>query len=303
MSKKLIPPSFFVVGAQKAGTTTLHDWLAGEGTIAMPSIKETHFFSHDALYRKGIEWYLRQFNGGKDDGLTGEVDPDYMFYPETPGRIRKHVGKAKFIFIFRNPVDRAYSHYLMALRRTVETLAFHEALVSEVKRKSWSDELYMSNLSYMERGRYSEQVRRFQSVMPDSDFLFLRYEDLFSSKMGVATYERVCKFIGLGAPCMPFDIKKRSNPASEPRFRFISRLLYGRSSFKKAMGMLVPSDMLKLKLAMFIENANLTSIKKKEVGWKESVPIWVWEEAQREAIELGRLTGLDFSSWSEKVGI
>lgn len=300
MSKEQVLPSFFVVGAQKAGTTTLHDRLSGEAGVVLPSIKETHFFSHDTRYQKGIDWYLSQFHGGKDAVLAGEVDPDYMFYPEAAARIKKHVGPSRFVFIFRNPVDRAYSHHLMALRRTVEALPFPEALAAEERRKSWSDETYMSNLSYMERGKYSEQVRRFESVLPGSDFLFIRYEDLFSSENGAATYERICRFTGLGAPARPFDISKRSNPASEPRFRFITRMIYGRSPLKKAVGKLIPSDMLKLKLAMFIEKANLIGIKKKEKGWRDSVPGWVWETAQKEAAELGRLTGLDFSDWFEK---
>lgn len=299
MSKEQVLPSFFVVGAQKAGTTTLHDWLSGEAGVVLPSIKETHFFSHDTRYQKGIDWYLSQFQGGKDAVLAGEVDPDYMFYPEAPGRIRKHVGPSKFVFIFRNPVDRAYSHYLMSLRRSIETLPFPEALDAEEKRKSWADETYMSNLSYIERGKYSEQVKRFESALPGSEYLFLRYEDLFTPEKGTATYERVCRFIGLCAPTKPFDTSKRSNQASEPRFRFVSRMLYGESLFKKAVGKLIPSEMLKLKLAMQIEKANLTGIKKKDHGWRDSVPGWVWEAAHREAVELEKLTGLDFSGWSE----
>ncbi len=302
MSKGQALPSFFVVGAQKAGTTTLHGWLSGEAGVVLPSIKETHFFSHDTRYQKGIDWYLSQFQDSKGDALAGEVDPDYMFYPEAPVRIKKHVGTSRFVFIFRNPVDRAYSHYLMSLRRSIETLPFPAALAREKERMNIADVKYMSHLSYMERANYCAQVRRFESVLSGSDFLFIRYEDLFSSGKGAATYERVCKFVGLDAPARPFDISKRSNPASEPRYRSLSRMIYGQSPLKRVIGKLIPSDALKLRIATLVEKANLTAIQNKDKDWKNSVPGWVWDAAEKEARELGKLTGLDFSGWVKKKG-
>jgi hypothetical protein len=76
-------PSFFVVGAQKAGTTTIHQWLSRQPDVCLPAIKETHFFSHRDRFEKGTAWYLAQFEGGGTDRIRGEIDPDYAFIEES----------------------------------------------------------------------------------------------------------------------------------------------------------------------------------------------------------------------------
>ena len=76
MNKSL---EFFVIGVQKAGTTSLHDWLAQQPDICLPKLKETHFFTYQSRYEKGVDWYLDQFNGSSDQ-VYGEICPDYIFF-------------------------------------------------------------------------------------------------------------------------------------------------------------------------------------------------------------------------------
>ena len=108
-------PSFFVVGAQKAGTTALHHYLARHPDIFLPKIKETHFFNDGhGEWHRGFNYYLQKyFSSRNEKKLAGEIDPEYLFFPETAGRIAAHIPNAKLIFIFREPVSRAYSHYWM----------------------------------------------------------------------------------------------------------------------------------------------------------------------------------------------
>ena len=71
----------YIIGAQKSGTTTLHDLLSNHNQISLPKIKETHFFSHDEVFSKGFNWYLNQFN--LDNKIICEVDPSYLFFEKS----------------------------------------------------------------------------------------------------------------------------------------------------------------------------------------------------------------------------
>ena len=85
-------PNFFVVGAQKAGTTSLHHYLAKHPNICLPKQKETKFFVDDSLYDKGIEYYeSNYFSNCGAKTVVGEVDPDYMYFPIAVERIKRHV--------------------------------------------------------------------------------------------------------------------------------------------------------------------------------------------------------------------
>ena len=134
-------PNFFVVGAQKSGTTTIHDWLDKNYKIGLPKIKETHFFRDEELFSNGIDWYKCQYDSLSSVKIAGEVDPEYMFFPECVERIKTFVKAPKLIFILRDPLSRAYSHYLMSVRRGYENLAYINALLAENSRLENGDRL------------------------------------------------------------------------------------------------------------------------------------------------------------------
>ena len=90
----------FTIGAQKSGTTTLHNFLLASGEISLPGIKETHFFSHDEIFSRGASWYLQQFNS--DNKIFCEVDPSYLFFQNSALRIKLTIEDPKFIVVFRS---------------------------------------------------------------------------------------------------------------------------------------------------------------------------------------------------------
>ena len=84
-------PNFLVVGAQKAATTSLHNYLAVHPDIYLPAQKETKFFVDDERYMRGIDYYEREhFSGWKGESAVGEVDPDYMYFEQALGRLARH---------------------------------------------------------------------------------------------------------------------------------------------------------------------------------------------------------------------
>ena len=292
-------PSFFVLGAQKAGTTTLHDWLSQEG-VRLPWCKETHFFSSDDLFDKGIGWYLEQFKPKDTDGLTGEIDPEYIFSEKAPNRIKGLIRDPKLVLLLRNPLDRAHSQYLMSFRRGIETLGFSEALAKEAERFSSGDDDKAAHFSYMARGRYCSQIERYMKTFPGSDFLFVKYDELFSADAGQEAYDRICRHIGLSSTAKAFDAGRKSNAASRPRNRFFSDFLHGHSPVKKAVGRLIPSREVKLKIAMFLDRMNRSPVKAGKSDWRSSVPSMFFDAANTEILALEKLTGFKLQDWIRK---
>ena len=157
---------FFLSGFQKSGTTTIHEWLKQVDSIALPNIKETHFFSNDSNYNKGLSWYFKNFKISNKTTHIGEVDPSYILYKENLLKIKKNFNNSPyFIFIVRKPIDRAYSHYLMSKLRGYENLSFNTSLYKEKERILNDDsDFSLINYGYFERSLYYKYIELFNDV-------------------------------------------------------------------------------------------------------------------------------------------
>ncbi len=286
-------PSFFVVGAQKAGTSSLHDWLEQLPGVCLPKHKETDFFTFQKLYDRGLNWYLQQFPDCTEQAVIGEVSPNYMFFPEACRRIREHIPNAKFIFIFRHPIDRAYSNYLMDFHKGYETLSFQEALLKE--RARWVDEENLrGHWGYIMRGRYAAQVKRFQQVFPESEFMFIKFEDLIApGEVGASTFEDICRFIGLQPPFLAVS-RGVSNPAQKPRFVWLRDFIHGSSRVKSTMAKFIPDYDMKIRLWKLMDRINSRPLCKTGMG---SIPMSVIMDVEQEIEQLERLTGMQLDDW------
>ena len=140
----------------------------------------THFPS--LLYSR----YTRARRGAP--GLTGEASVYYLFHPWCPTRVAATVPDVKLIVLLRNPVDRAYSHYQLQIRKRREPLSFEDAIASEEERlagerdKMLADPAYASfnhrRYSYLSRGRYADQLAAWMTRFDEDQLLILRTEDL-----------------------------------------------------------------------------------------------------------------------------
>ena len=184
-------PDFLIIGTQRGGTTSLNHVLSKHADIRMSSRKEIHFF--DKFFRNGAAWYESFF---PDDDVTpktrrGEATPMYLFHPHVPARVRQLLPDVRLIVLLRDPVQRAYSHYMLERERNAESIAsFREAVelederVSKETEKLLKDPEYFSTdfarYTYMRRGLYGEQLQRWFEYFQRDRFLILRSEDLFS---------------------------------------------------------------------------------------------------------------------------
>ncbi len=178
-------PDFLILGAQKAGTTALYEYLRRHPGITGPRWKEVSYF--DRHYARGRAWYRGNFPV-RDGGLVGEASPSYLFHPLAPERAAALVPGARLIAILRDPVERAYSHYQHELSFGREPLSFEEALEREEARmageleRMLADPGYFShawwNFTYRSRGLYAEQLERWRAVFGPDRLLVLANEEL-----------------------------------------------------------------------------------------------------------------------------
>ena len=114
MSRDMLP-NFLIIGAMKAGTTSLYHHLKDHPDVYMPSNKEPGFFSDEHVWSRGIEWYKALFAGGEGAKAIGEASTNYAKFPyfsQVPGRIAHYLPHVKLLYILRSPIERMCSHYV-----------------------------------------------------------------------------------------------------------------------------------------------------------------------------------------------
>ena len=183
-------PNLFLVGAAKAGTTSLYAELARHPEIYMSPMKEPHFFSRiePAAQLGGFfphvsdeDEYLALFEGAGDEPVVGEASTSYLWDPpRPPSGSREAVPEAKILIVLRDPVERAYSHYRNDVREGMERRSFLEALAAEQRDGpgGWG----VSSL-YMDCGRYAEQLTRYVDRFGDR-VKVLFFEDFVTDEAG-----------------------------------------------------------------------------------------------------------------------
>ncbi len=215
-------PNFFLVGAAKAGTTSLYAYLSQHPQVFFPHIKEPHFFTQVRITRAQRRFvevitdraeYLQLFTSAHGFSIVGDASPSYLWHPEVPERIRARVPHAKIAIILRDPVERAHSHYLMDYREGVQDLNFYEALVRDMDRreKGWG----ISSL-YYELGQYAQQVKRYLATFHRSQIGIFFLEDFRRDVTG--GLRKLLQFLELDVAALDrIDTSTMHNSFAAPR--------------------------------------------------------------------------------------
>jgi Sulfotransferase domain len=189
---------FIVAGAQKSGTTALNYYLKRHPRIALPVKKELHFFDKDELFTSGNVSYEplhEMFRPARAGSIAGENTPIYLYWRPALPRIRDYNPAMKFIVILRNPIERAFSQWNMQRTRGIEPLDFVEAVQAEPGRIAASAPKQLRKFSYVDRGRYGEQLERAFRLFPQEQFLVIKYEDFRARQR--QTVETVFRFLNV----------------------------------------------------------------------------------------------------------
>ena len=250
-----ILPNFLVVGAAKAGSTSLYHWLKQHPDVFMPKWKEPCYFVNN--YGVG-EWeeYVSLFQPGRDKKAIGEASATYLANPISPQWIYEKLGDISIIIVLRNPVERIFSLYRHGLQYGYETIPTFEGALREEELRLRSDAFrenaphYLLDYAYFTTGLYYGQVKRYLDTF--SRVKIYLFEDLVGSKE--QTYKDLCRFLGINDDFVP-DFK-HNNASIVPRFikaQFILRKYYKAYRFRPGLFALIVSN-----FTLSMMNLNLT---------------------------------------------
>jgi hypothetical protein len=214
-----------MIGAQKAGTTTLESLLVRHPEVAGGRRKETDYF--DLNYTRSLNWYRAHFPLRMlAPTAVGEASTGYLFHPEAPERVHKLLPETKLIALLRDPAERASSHYHQTRAWGFEELSFEAALRQEPERLAHDRRSWML-FSYASRGLYADQLERWLDLFPSEQLLVLLTDDLASDPSAVV--RRCFEHIGVEPIELPSYPSKNVHqhdgmePALEERLRLYYR--------------------------------------------------------------------------------
>jgi Sulfotransferase domain len=286
-------PDFFIVGAAKAGTSSLYNYLVQHPDIFMSDVKEPHYFygevSPDTPMRreKTLGHYLKLFEGVPDDVRAGEASTSYLYAANAPREIKQLQEDAKIIMVLRNPVDRAYSQYWNQVRDGVEPLSFEDALKAEPerKRKNW-----WHGFLYVETGRYAEQVHRYLDVFGRDRLQIHLFEDL--SQDAAEVCRKTFSFLEVD-PAQLIDTERSYNRSGQVRSRLLAALL-GAESIKEPVKQALPAAWRR-DLGDTLRELNLKPAPKMNRNTRRQLQ----DTLREDILRLEDLIGRDLSGWRE----
>lgn len=260
-----IPTNFLIVGAAKAGTTSIHEYLKQHPDIFMSERKEPCFFTfynesppsystdRPVEFIHDLDEYNKLFDGSGDYKIRGESSTPYLFfYEKTIDNIKRLIPEyhlLNILIVLRNPIDRAYSQYMMKIRDVVENLSFEDAVKMESSREKENAHF---DFFYTKRGFYKEQVKAYLSNFKNVKILL--YDD-FKENESIFLNE-ILDFLDV----KKYDFKKieKENVSGVPKIRLVNNFLLSPSPITKILAYFVSNNTKKIlkKIIMKHNNAN-----------------------------------------------
>lgn len=243
-------PNFVIIGAAKAGTTSIAQYLDQHSQIYISPVKEPFFFSFESqeidfsgpgddqslrLAVTTLQDYEQLFDGVTDETAVGEASTSYLYTPKAVERIHHHLPDVKIIAILRNPVDKAYSSFLHQVREGYEPLdSFSQALEDEEIRiqKNW-----MYFWHYRHNGFYYQKLKRYYDHFPSEQIHVYLFEDF--NKNPLQFMQNLFNVLEVDSSFEP-DFSIRYNISGVPRSRLLHVLMTKSRFVKKFLKPIVP---------------------------------------------------------------
>lgn len=295
-------PNFLIIGAAKAGTTSLYDWLNQHPQIYMTPTKETNFFAFEGeeiSYPKGsisegyldgfktsFESYMEQFQGVTNEIAIGEASPSYLYHTKAAARIKYYCPDVKLIAILRDPVERAYSQFLHHAREGFENCSDFSAALREEDNRILNK--WWWGYFYVDGGFYYTQLQRYFEKFDSSKIKVYLYEDLRSNRYDLI--KDIFQFLEVDDNFIP-DTSTKYNVTGVPKNKFLHELLSKPNLLKTSLRRIIPQG-LRRKLAMNLKNANLVKPEFSLEIRKQLIEIY-----REDILKLQNLIQRDLSSW------
>jgi sulfotransferase family protein len=287
-------PNFFVVGANRAGTTAMYSFLSGHPDIYMSPLKEPSFFAlygqelrqdrlDNALFRNKmvatLEAYQALFTQAAGRKAIGEASTAYLQHPAVPARIKSYAPDGKVLAILRDPAERAFSNYALYRGLGLERArSFRKALGRPPK---WRDGPAAFGRRYIELGFYASAVRRYYEAFGRDRVRIYLYEDWTARPRNVLG--DVLRFLEVDDSFVP-DVSKRYNDAIVIRSHIVARYL---DRWYPPGGAAGP-----LRLARWLRAWNRRTMRLKPTDRQALIEVY-----RQDVVELQDLLGRDLSAW------
>lgn len=310
-------PTFVGVGAAKSGTTSFHAYLRQHPDVFMSPIKETNFFStdidprdfsplfervvrqrrlnleeyvngdqrteHRSAYVRELDHYKKLFRFAATASAVGEISNSYLYSATAARQIRSLAPDARIVMVLRNPVDRAYSHYLANVRDGLTIQRFRDEIDhdQQSRKKGWG----ISHL-YVDLGLYHEQVLRYMEVFDRKQLKIVTYDEFVRDPS--ALMSDIFSFIGVDAE-FSVDMTTHHNAARVPRYpRLMHRLTH--AGVKRPLFYVLPRSLRPTIKELFFRRGRAPQLPPSD---RDAVLLHFRHDIER----LSDLLGRDLSHW------
>jgi len=282
-------PTFIVIGSAKSGTSSLYEYIEGHPQVFMSRIKELQYFCGafppelrlDSSLHLGQAWYEQQFAGAGDAIAIGEASTHYTLHPWSAGtavRMASVIPEARLIYLMRDPVERALSHYVHWVRTGNETLPVEQALRAQG--------------IYLAASRYATQLEEYLAHFSREQVLLLTTDELRDER--AATLRRTFEFIGVEPSWAPDALTREFNRASDQRTPRRTLEIARRIPGRHLLARTVPRG---VRVATKRRLLTRPTVDPKVAEISHTTRVAIGDELAEDIVGLRRYLGADFHCW------
>jgi hypothetical protein len=293
-------PNFLIIGVPKAGTTSLWHYLRQHPNIYLPELKEPRFYIDipDSWLRdkqiSTLAAYRSLFDSIESESAIGEASPGYFSEVKDPGCIRDVLGEPKLILILRNPIRRAYSHFLFSKQKGLEPeeATFRSTIVNQKIKKGKK----IRERPYVRIGFYYKHLKKWESVFSSKKIDIFFFSDLVKDEISLV--RNVYKSLGVNPKFKPnTNIGKRAK-SGIPKSKLIHEAISNTSKIKNKLKEWVPGNFIKYTKSIlnpakiYLKNQNL-----KKPSIRKDDYILLAEKYEDDIVKLSKKLGRDLTHW------
>jgi len=287
-------PDVYIIGAQKSGTTTLYDWLAQHPQIyGHPLAKDYPYFSDDLTWKEGGRRFQSLVKGARPSQLALGGEANSMYAPLAAQRMHATMPEAKLIAILREPVARAYSAYVFAVERLLESRSFEQAIEDELRGYHYEPR-DGAQRDYLAHGHYARQLRAVFRYFPREQVKVMLFEDLKREPLQVL--DNLFSWLGIEQGFVP-DMSIKNKTRGRVRYKWLARLTVGspNSSTIRSMGKVILPYPLRTAIRRRLAEWNRVPAPKPE--FPDVLRQRLREYYRDEIFDLEHLLGMDLAVW------